>query len=100
MGFWAGAKWVAGEAAGTSANRRFVGLIGGNQPKRSIIGPGPSGLRNQFLTSADAVVNRFGPIWARRRVRARSLGAWLLALLWILPPLAVFLAILGCHLMI
>ena len=42
----------------------------------------------RFLGAASVVVDRWGPVWARKRVlTAAPVGAWLLLLLWLGVPL-------------
>jgi hypothetical protein len=46
-----------------------------------------------FLGAADSVVQRWGPTWARRMLLGRSVGAWLLLLVWATVPFVVVAAI-------
>ena len=91
MGMLAGVKWVLREGVGIGASRRWVQLILGKA--------GPSGeagsivdranaIRCEFLEAAETVTGRFGPSWAKRRFFGRTVGVWLLALLWMVPATA------------
>lgn len=59
--------------------------------------PRPTVLRwfgHQFDLSAQAIVSRWAPRWARVRVGPRALGWWLLAMLWIVLPSTLALVLL------
>ena len=72
MGLWTSLRWAASEGVGAGANRRLVRLLCRTfQRDAKILGPGTSGLWVQFLASANMVVNRLGPAWARWKVGGR-----------------------------
>jgi hypothetical protein len=47
---------------------------------------------SRFASAAEAVVNSWGPRWARRRLVGRSIGVWVLTAAWMTIPLLVFTA--------
>ena len=89
MGVWESMKWVAKEGTGAGVHKRFGQMILGRTWQRAAK---DDGILRQFLGSAAAAVTRFGPIWARREVRGRSVGVWLLVMCWLVPPALLFLA--------
>ena len=95
MGIWMGMKWVAREGTGLGSNRRFgrIVLFGDGRGKpRYRIG---EGLWRQFIASATAAVQCYGPSWARWKLGGRPVGVWGLVLVWVIPPL--LLAMLAVH---
>jgi len=52
--------------------------------------PSPRWFGRRFLEAATVVVDRWGPVWARKRVLGEvALGAWLLLVLWIGVPVVL-----------
>ena len=95
MGIWKGMKWVAREGAGLGASQRFGRLIFRRTGPWSLRSGGGGDIWRQFMDSATGAIQSFGPSWARRKVRGRAMGVWVLVLAWIIPPL--LLALLTLH---
>lgn len=92
MGFWRSLKWAVSEGTGMGIGRRLARFLGETWP--GIHGPqylAAPEFFSQFLASASISVNRFGPAWARRKVGSRTIGVWLLLILWGLLPMAIAL---------
>ncbi len=91
MGIWKGMKWVAREGTGLGASQRFGRLIF-RGTGRGATRPGKAwGIWRQFMVSASAAVQSFGPSWARKNLRGRAVGVWVLVLAWVVPPLLLTL---------
>ena len=76
-------------------NRRLVGFLGRSLLKSvGTYTQVACGLFSHFLVSATMLVDRFGPAWTRQKVRRRSLGVWLLILIWTTPFLATMVPLL------
>lgn len=87
MGIWKYVKWVAREGAGFGTSQRFGHLILRNIWPGTSRSGGAGDLWRQFMDSATSAVHSFGPSWARRKVRGRAVGVWVLVLAWVVPPL-------------
>ena len=89
MGLGRWIKKVVVEGSGLGASLRFQKLIfgRGGGPSGSWKGKGGQAMAciDGFLVAAEAACGKFGPVWARRKVWGRCLGAWLLLGVWILP---------------
>jgi hypothetical protein len=93
MDIGAGLWKIVKEGTGVGVQQRLAQVILTRSCQRA---PLKASILQQFLGSASATVSRFGPAWAKREIRARPIGAWLLACCWILgavllAPLAVML---------
>lgn len=83
MAIGAGMWRVIKVGAGVGVQQRFAQVILGR--------PGPrttrkAGILQQFLDNASVAVSRFGPVWAKHKVRGRPIGGWLLLCCWALVP--------------
>jgi hypothetical protein len=90
MNIWYGLKLAAIEGSGAGASLRFLRLVMVNAlGNPSIPGQRPSipvSILCSFMVSAEQVVQRFGPVWFRKKVKGRAIGTWVFLFLWIVPP--------------
>ena len=47
---------------------------------------------SRFAAAGEAVVESWGPRWARRAIHGRAVGVWVLTLAWLASPVLVLAA--------
>jgi hypothetical protein len=90
MDVWARMKWFAKMGAGIGVQRRFVQVILGRAGHGST---NKTGVMEQFMRSAAAVVTKIGPAWANKEVWGRPVGVWVLLICWLATPIGLCLTL-------
>ena len=95
MGLWAGLKWTVREGTGVGMSQRLARIFGEIFPITSkAVVKIFIGLRKQFVMASNAVVDQFGPAWARRKIFGYPSGTWIFLSIWLVLPFVVVLSFL------